>query len=113
MTHGGNMELIAALFSSRYSTHRCLHVYQKVEREILRAFNKITLFSAPVIASPRSILSLLIYSNSILSYFLTSYVHVSKRQISNSDATVNAGGEESPGLRQQDYRPHGTCSLLS
>jgi hypothetical protein len=72
MTHGGNMELIVALFSSQYSKHRCLHVYQKVEREILSAFNKIRLFPVPVIASPRSSLSLLIYSNSIRSYFLTS-----------------------------------------
>jgi hypothetical protein len=76
-------------------------------------FYKITLFPAAVIVSPLSNLSLLIYSSSILSYFLTSKVHVSKRQISNSDATVNAGGDEGPGLREQDYTPHGSCSLRS
>jgi hypothetical protein len=87
-----------AVISSQLSTHRCPHVNQKEEREMLRTFNKITLFPAPVIVSPLSSLSLLIYSSSILSYPLTSQAYVSKRQISNSDATVNAGGDEVPGL---------------
>jgi hypothetical protein len=74
---------------------------------MLRTFNKITLFAAPVIVSPLSSLSLLIYFSSVLSHFLTSQVHVAKRQISNSDVKVNAGGDEGPGLRKQDYTPHG------
>jgi hypothetical protein len=78
---------------------------------MLRTFNKITLFFAPVIMSP--LFSLFIYSSSILSYFLTSQVYVSKRHISNSDVNLNAGGEEDPGLREQDCTPHGTCLLFS
>jgi len=99
-----------ALVSSQYSTRRCLHVYQKVKG---KALDKTTLFPSPVILSLLSSLSVLINSSSILSYILTSQVHVSKRHISNSDETVNAGGDESPGLREQDYTPHGICSLFS
>jgi hypothetical protein len=65
---------------------------------MLRNFNEITLFPAPVIMSP--LFSLFIYPSSILSYFLSSQIHFSKGQISNSDVKVNAIGDEASGLRK-------------